>query len=334
MIVWQRHSAVEHGDWDTKLATVIGANFFQTTGWGTVKASTGWGLLKLVALDKSNAIVAMALVLFRRQPVSGALVWIPGGVAGEPRTWGGSLQSALKRELMAAWIYIRLNALGLELQEPWAKVMQETGWSRPRFPLGSGTSLEYCVERDEPTRLRAMSANWRHNLKRSRKYNLRFERWSSPNVATILMLYRSMESHKGLLTQVSEIELKAIFQSLGESVVLYKSENAQGEITAIRACALFNGQAFDLLAAAGPEARRSYASYGLLWALINECYAKGVKSYDLGGVELTANKGVYDFKHGIGSNLVSYLGEWESASPASVKVIANMILQLKKWCRR
>ena len=89
-------------------------------------------------------------------------------------------------------------------------------------------------------------------------------------------------------------------------------------------------QAFDLLAAANPSARKVYASHELLWQLFNDCFEKGILRYDLGGVDPQQNKGVFDFKKGTGAELFTYLGEWEAASPKWVKSIANCMLHLKR----
>ena len=280
--------------------------------------------------SKNDAIVSMAAVLYRRKPLSGAMAWLPGGVCGEPNLWMQTFEKALKRQLDLAWLYLRINAIGFEAKEQTVVGFQLNRWSRPSACLGSGQSLIYDLARDEASRLTAMSANWRHNLKRSRKHGLSFERWSAPDAPTIMNIYRSMERYKGLATQLTISELEAMLDCLTDSMVLYKCETLQGEIIAIRACAVFNNTAFDLLAAAAPIARKQYASHGLLWALLNECHNQAIVRYDLGGVDPIINKGVYDFKKGIGSDLIVYLGEWEYASLPLIKILTNFALSLKQ----
>ena len=197
--------------------------------------------------------------------------------------------------------------------------------------LGSGQSLIYDTTQAETTRLAAASANWRHNLKRSRKYSLSLKKWLTPDIVQLMSLYRSMEIHKGLEKQVSERELTAILKLVGSAVILYKCENMQGELIAIRACAVWRDQSFDLLAAASISARKSYASHGLLWALFNQCAAIGVSRYDLGGVDPIKNKGVFDFKKGTGAELIKYLGEWEYGSFPFLKCLVNCLMYVKKY---
>jgi lipid II:glycine glycyltransferase (peptidoglycan interpeptide bridge formation enzyme) len=329
MISWCKYNADFHGDWDAQVNLLPGSNFFQTIGWGRVKEVLGWRIQQMVATDQ-GVIVSMALVLFKRQPFYGVSAWLPGGLSGEPAAWGDPFHLALKRELSAIWLYIRTNQLGFERSDQLVKFMGSAGWAQPTSRLGSGLSLMYNTKLGEADRLAAMSMTWRQNVKRSRKHELRFERWVEPDASAIIKIYREMESLKGLALQVTQRELEAIFQQLKGSMVLYKCETAQGEVIAIRAYALFNNHAFELLAAAAPVARKLHASHGLLWSVLNDCHHNNIEQYDLGGVDPIKNKGVYDFKQDIGSDLINYLGEWERASSPIIKALVNLVIKVKK----
>lgn len=329
MTKWCVHSPTLHGEWDTKLASLSGSNFFQSKAWGQVKVATGWRVLPMIALGENTAI-AMALVLHRSQPLSGLMVWLPGGIAGDLSLSVDSLIYELKAELGVAWLYLRANFVGFTDSSVLALQQRRFGWSKPSVNIGSGLSMSYNTAREEEVRISTTSVNWRHNLKRSRKYGLSFEKWDVPDMGHLLSIYRSMEMHKGLSPQTSELELNAILEYLQDGLVLYRCVNTNGEVIAFRAYARWGDQAFDLLAAASPSARKVYASHGLLWTLFNDCFEKGIRRYDLGGVEPSKNKGVFDFKKGTGAELCAYLGEWEAASPPWIKPIANYMLRLKK----
>lgn len=326
---WVLYIPETHGDWDGMLVRLSGSSFFQTFGWGEVKRLTGWQVLRLLALDGSEP-VAMAQVLVRRQPLSGAMVWVPGGVAGEICSWAASFKPALKRMLGVAWLYIRLNMLGHVDNVTLAAQLRAGGWRRPAVRMGSGLSLHYNPDRSEADRIAAASGNWRHNLKRSGKYGLAFSRWEQPDPERMIAIYRSMETYKGLGQQVSEADLAAMLANLGNTMALYKCEDANGEVIALRACGMWGDQAIDLLAAASPAARKQYASHGTIWMLMNDCAARHVRRYDMGGADPEGNKGVFDFKRGIGAELFSYLGEWESASPGIMRFAANAVLRLRR----
>ena len=328
MINWCSYNTHIHGDWNEKLKLLSGANFFQTLDWAKIKSASGWHSLNLLAIS-DDSIVAMAAVLFRRQPFAGAVVWVPGGVCGSPTVWAREFRSAVKVALGVQWVYIRVNIIGLEASEEMALALCGAGWSRPRVKLGSGLTLAYDLNGEESARLDGLTANWRHNLKRSRKYESTFTEWRTPDVSKIKEIYSAMEGYKDIAAQVSNTELTAIISELKNSLIIFKCQNSAGEIIAIRGCVVFADQAFDLLAAAAPSARKVYASYGLFWELLNHCHEKGVARYDLGGVDPIGNKGVYNFKHGLGSVHYEYVGEWESASPRIIGLLFNLFYKLK-----
>jgi lipid II:glycine glycyltransferase (peptidoglycan interpeptide bridge formation enzyme) len=51
--------------------------------------------------------------------------------------------------------------------------------------------------------------------------------------------------------------------------------------------------------------------------------------YDMGGVDPDGNKGVFDFKRGLGAQPLAYLGEWAWTSSAWVRILANQVLRWK-----
>ena len=60
----------------------------------------------------------------------------------------------------------------------------------------------------------------------------------------------------------------------------------------------------------GGEAQSLCVPCGVL-GLMKQCAERGVRWYDMGGVDPVNNRGVYDFKKGTGARALEYLGEWE-----------------------
>ena len=56
------------------------------------------------------------------------------------------------------------------------------------------------------------------------------------------------------------------------------------------------------------------ASYFVFWEVLEHCRKLGVTTYDLGGIDPFANRGVYTFKKETGAKEVELLGEWDWAS--------------------
>jgi len=131
-------------------------------------------------------------------------------------------------------------------------------------------------------------------------------------------LYTAMEALKGLPPQHRADELASLTRALGPRLII-KRAVVENKTVALRACAVFGKSAIDLLAAATADARKVYASHALLWALILEARRRGAASYDLGGADPDAARGVSDFKGGVGGRTIDTLGEWDFAAPAALR---------------
>ena len=136
-----------------------------------------------------------------------------------------------------------------------------------------------------------------------------------------------MESYKGLKEQFSRQELVSIFQKFTDKIVLYRSEDENGTIVALRGCMILDRFGWDLFAATNVIGRNLYASYVLLWEILKHCQRAGVKNYDLMGVDPVKNSGVYNFKKGTGASSVKYLGEWDWESVQGLRWGANTMLR-------
>lgn len=316
--------ARELADWDRNLLAFDDHTIYQTIAWGEHRRALGWTPYRWAAFDGPR-MVAMAQGLLRRYPGRAGVVWMPGGPIGDITAWNRGLQKMILRSTGVAWLYCRFNSLRIR-QDAHEPLLTSHGWRRPRVRLTTGLSLHYDLARPAAERLAACSRNWRHNLKRSEKYHLTVERWTMPDATALRAIYAEMEGYKQLAQQHSEPGLQALFSHVANHVVVYRCSDADGKLLAFRACAFVGDKAWDLLAATAVAGRKSYASYAAFWALMQDCHHRGVKHYDLSGIDPAGNRGVYDFKQGTGATPVEYTGEWEWAYPGFIALPANWLI--------
>lgn len=325
MVVWQIDSGGA-AEWNAKVEALSGG-FYQCYEWGETRRLAGWRPLRVTARRDGRLVTAASLLVKSKAGVS--IVWAPGGPAGETDTLDRSFKQALRGWLGTPLNYIRISVLR-PAPDAEAAALASHGWRRPRIPMSSGLSMAYALEGDEATRLQRASGNWRHNLKRASRHGLRIEPWHNPDIDAVCALYREMETLKSIPMQHSKADLEQMFSLLGDRLVLYRCLDADGKLLALRAAGILGDTAMDLLAAAGAAARKLYASHATLWALLSDCSRRGLRIYDLSGVDPQGNKGVYDFKHGTGASLVTGLGEWEWASVPGLKLAINTLLSARR----
>jgi lipid II:glycine glycyltransferase (peptidoglycan interpeptide bridge formation enzyme) len=311
-------------EWD-RLVIDLGASIVhQSFAWGEYRRCGGWTPLRMCARSDTGKISAACQLLTKRK-YGVNVVWLPGGPSGDISCVGADFVQALRARL-GSWLYLRMNALRAKSDDDEASLLQQ-GWQDPRAKLGSGLSLDLDLRPTEDERLKNASGNWRHNLRRSAKYGLRIEQWENPEVSRIAALYCEMEEIKGQVERIPETDLEPLLQCLGDQLLVYRALDANGQIIALRAAAVFGLKAWDMLAAAGAKARKTYATYATFWALVEACRKRGAEEFDMGGADPVDNPGVFNFKQGTGAVLTEYLGEWEYTSPVFLRPIANISMR-------
>ena len=325
MVTWRLiNETSELRKWDSQLLQFNDHSIYQTLAWGEQRRMAGWHPYRWAAFDGAT-LTAMAQGLLKRYPGGIGVVWLPGGPVGDISTWNSGLQKIIRQSTHLNILYCRFNSFRA-LNMPEQAQLLATGWCRPRSPLGTGASLLYDVERPESERIAACSKNWRHNLKRAQKGAFTVNLWQKPDTQEMRAVYSEMEQLKQLPPQHTEAGLRALYTHASEHLTTYACRDKEGRLLGFRACAIFGDKAFDLLAATALAGRKSYASYATFWALTQECHRRGIRQDDLSGVDAEGNRGVYDFKQGTGATPVSYLGEWEWASPSLFAIAANWMI--------
>jgi lipid II:glycine glycyltransferase (peptidoglycan interpeptide bridge formation enzyme) len=321
---WQRYEG-DAAAWDQEVER-LGGSFYQSYGWGEVRRLNGWLPLRLIAI-KDESYVAFVCVLVKRK-LGVAVCWVPGGLAGPVDYLDDRFQKFLLRELKTPFVYCRVGFLRKN-EDMTSIYLNGLNWVDPKVKLNSGLTMLYDCKGSQSSRLERLSGNWRHNLKRSNRYGLRVDHWTSPDPCEMSTLYREMEEFKSLPTQHSEAELIGLMQTLGRNIVVYRCRTDEGKLVAFRAAGVYGGKAIDLLAASGQRGRKVYASYATLWALFAHCQNMGVETYDMSGVDPGGNKGVFNFKKGTGASMVRYLGEKEWSSVHGLSFLVNSLVSRK-----
>jgi hypothetical protein len=328
MIRWQVVAESEaEKEWNMNLLRFADYSLFQTYEWGEYKSRFGWTVYRCAAFDDEGVIVTMLQGLIRIYPFGTGIIWVPGGPGGDLSAIGRDLFGLIKRTAGLKRFFLRLFPTRGESPAD-ELVLLKCGMRKAQHAINSGLSMLYDLTPGKE--LPRATKNWRHNLKRSEKYNLSVYLWVRPDIELIMSVYEYMESMKNIVRQYSREELSGLFESLGERIKLYRCDNADGELLGFRGCAVFGEKGWDLFAAVTEEGRKVYASYALFEALMRHCRAAGVLHYDMGGVDPVGNPGVYDFKKGAGAVIYKYLGEWDWATSIPLRWVSNWAISRKR----
>ena len=314
--------------WDQDLAALSGQSLVQSFGWGNYKATQGWTPLRWAARGGDGRPAAMVQTLVRAYPCRTVVVWCPGGLVGPLELWTSELLDQIATTTRARQLYCRV-AFSREGTEQDVDCLRARGWVPPRRPVSAARTMIWELPPTDEQMLAGLRPNWRHNLKRALKRNLRVVCWSNPSAAVIADLYKAMASYKDVGSDFDASSLASLFRSLHGKILVYGCENDSGVPLAVRGCAIQDGSAWDLLAATSPEGRHCYASYSVFWALVRHCRDLDVKRYDLSGVDPVGAPGVYAFKRGTGAREQECLGEWEWGTSMLLARVVNLRARLR-----
>ena len=325
--VWDGNSS----EWNKTIVQFDDVNVYQTAEWADHKSASGWSVVRLVCSDDGVRMVAAAQCLFRRGPLKTVVVWVPGGPLGDLSKVTPRFVEILKRHLHANFIYIRLSVMR-GVNSDTSTQLTTRHWYKSSSTVGTNSSLVHYLDVEQSARLTRCTSNWKRNLKRSSKNTAPPYVWVNPDATSLSLAYSHMNNFKkidGVLLTRSTSELQSVLDVFGENLILVRSDDAEGNLLAIRGVICFHKTAWDFIAVTTPLGRKSYASHAVFWMLAEECFGRGMKQYDLGGIDPVNNRGVYDFKKGTGSTQVDYQGEWDSSSPRWFRAVASRLISRK-----
>lgn len=308
--------------WDQNLIGFPYFSPFQTYAWGEYNRALNWEPLYLAARDESGEIIAMMLGLLRRYPLSVGLLWCAGGPVGSVQTLDDSLHQTLMKRTNLKRLYCRFRS-DRERSASEALALNNQSWMRSWFMQYSNWTMELDLGQGAAEMLSNCSRNWRRNLLRAQKNDLKIRLWTDPDIDEIIAVYDEMQARKNLPRLVSRRQLEALFERAGSNLICFRAEDREGKLVALRGCLIAGNRALDYLAASTERGRELRASYGVFWRLLEECRGRGARFYDLSGIDPHRNPGVYAFKKETGARPVELLGEWDWASSGWMRWLGN-----------
>lgn len=312
--------------WNADLIEFSDCSPFQTLAFGEYNRALGWRPIYLKNCDETGAARALMLGLLRRYPLGVGLFWCPGGPVGDIRLWNDELQQAIAAAANIKRLYCRFRC-DRERDINDVLALNHQKWTRSWFIMHSGFTMELDLSRNDAEFLRNCSRNWRRNLHAAERNNLRISVWQNPNAAEIADVYAEMQRIKKMPEQFSVDELKNIVERAGNDLIVLRGEDESGALVAVRGCLIAGSRACDYLAATTERGRELRGSHKVFFELMKECRRRGVRFYDLGGIDPQENPGVYDFKRGTGARAVECLGEWNRATSELMLWLGNFAMQ-------
>jgi len=321
-------------EWNQLLPGFEDASVYQTWAYGAIN----WGEKQLshLVLRREGRVVAMVQFRILKIPVLNRGIayarWGPLYRTNEPAQDRENLAAIVRaiKEEYAGRRRLLVSVLPGVFQpgyegEVFRIVLMEAGFRvktacRPQRTIRLDLSLSLEVLR------KGLDPKWRNKLNGAERNGLSIVEGAGDELyATFAEAYQEMLARKKFEAGVSVYNFTRMQQRLPESLKMWVMIcQKAGEILNGIVVAVMGDTAIYLLGATTDEGTKTKGSYLLQWRAIEWLKDRGVRWYDLGGVDPDTNSGGYDFKSGIGGEDICRVGEYRlSASAVSSTAVGS-----------
>jgi lipid II:glycine glycyltransferase (peptidoglycan interpeptide bridge formation enzyme) len=330
-------------EWSRMLDLFDDANFYQTFAYGAVH----WGEKNLshLVLKRDSEVLALAqLRIIRPTPLKFGMAYLRWGPIfsrcgqpPDPETPAIMARSLVEEYVTKRRLFLRVlpNAFS---GSPRADLMHSAFASFTREPLTIENTYRTFVLDLLPSleELRSsLDKKWRNQLSRSEKNNLEVTSGNScEEYRSFCLIYDQMLKRKSFETTVDVEEFLRIQNELPDSlrmrVLLCRD---QGKTVAGLVVSAIGDSAIYLLGATSDDGLNSKGAYLLQWTAIRWLKERGIRWYDLGGIDPVRNPGVYHFKSGFSGIDVCQLNPLVKCDSAFSSAIVNAGLAMQRALR-
>jgi lipid II:glycine glycyltransferase (peptidoglycan interpeptide bridge formation enzyme) len=295
----------------------------QLSNWSEYKKSHNWANLKLI-FSSNNQIINYASVFFKKK-FKIIFMYIPGGLKEDKNI--DELIEYVKKFNNCKYYYIRIddNKVTKNLNESY-NVFKKNYFNQCLFRNNKfNKSLRTYLTDNIETKLKKIDPKWRAHYKKAIKNEIIIKTEHNPDLKSIMKLSEEMEKYKDIKPIHSIEEVKSMLKYFRKELII-KTAYKNDKLIGFRMAFLFEKFGWDIYGATSEIGREFKAGYVLLWSIIEECYKKNIRTYDIGGL-YDYNK--RHFKMGITDEVASYYGEYEKTNLFLLDKIISIILKIR-----
>jgi peptidoglycan biosynthesis/recognition FemAB-like protein len=318
-------------EWSQFASSLWGYGYQQTWAYGQELAGRRGAASEHLLIIEGDRLLGAADVRFKRIPIiGGGLAYVSGGplLSLHPEndkfaSFLGKTIQALREEYTVrrgCVLRIALPVGMVDSRVSVAEVFNRIGYRE--IERHEDSIRPYRTMRLDITgslkEIRArFDQKWRNALNGALKQNLSVSVWDdAESITRFGSLFDSFVNRKGFMVDLGPTFYGQVQRRLPlEERLVVQLVKQDGDVVAGHVSSMLGDTCVYLLGATSTAGLRSKAAYLLQWNTIVLAKEKGLRWYDLGGVDPVANPGVYHFKRGLGGEDVTAPGPFE-ASPS------------------
>ena len=289
------------------------ANILQWTAYGEAKYGVEGFQIERKVVMKSGLPIALYQILKKRLPLLGTVARINRG----PLFLHDSIPSRenvmqLYRSLYEEWVvnnqfYLQI-APNLPHDAANANVLRKTGFMPSDDP--NWQSGWVSLEQSEEALRKGLQQKWRNMLNKSEKIEMVLHHVENEDDLEVLLQEYDLFMKKRSFQSTSSALIRAMYRHsphMFYSVFARKEGEYHGAIIIVK----HGDSATYLVGITSDKGRKTNANYLLLWNALLHCRQKGLKWFDVGGIDEVHTAGIAHFKKGLRFTPYQLVGEYE-----------------------
>ena len=313
-------------EWSRVAQPLWGYGYRQTWSYGQELARIRGAVDEYVLIGDGRRVIGATGVRVKHLPIlGGGLAYVSGGPLLTLDPEDGAFASVLGHTIRALEAeYSRRRGCVLRVALPLVKEGQpalvEAVFRAAGFRLNEGRAFPYRTIRVDLAppldEIRTQLAQkWRNALNGALKQGLSVSVYDdAASLERFAALFDTFIARKGFAVDLGPQVYTRIQRALppDERLVVQLAER-DGELVAGHVSSMLGDSCVYLLGATSPAGLRAKAAYLLQWNTITLAKGRGLRWYDLGGIDPVGNPGVYHFKKGLGGEDITTPGPFEIA---------------------
>lgn len=323
--------------WQNSLREFEDANLYQT--WNFATLAQNEKIVKHLAIYENQNLIGLVQVRIRTVPIfKRGIAYILNGPIWQKKNQENNLKifsdilDALRQTFVANQnLLLRVKPYIFSDKISNFDFVENIGFKHVE-KIRQYQTLVLYLHKDLDEIRKSFHQKWRNCLNQSEKNGLEIIEGNDPELyKDFLKIYDQMIARKKFKEYVNPSRMGKMNEELDPECklkifVAYKDKQP---IASIIGSAIGNTGIY-LLGASNEIGMKNKGSYLLQWEMIKWLKKKGCQRYDLGGINLDDNPGVYHFKSGITDQEVLGMGTYETYNNGLSKRIVSFAEFIKK----
>ncbi|GEM_PF-1549287 len=324
---------IDRQDWERYASDFADYSIYQTWPYQQSRAKIdGQELDRVVIEDENGHVSIMGHVRIKKiRPLGIKIGYMQWGPLLRGRNGELSCSIAAFEKLTQDYLGTYVNVLRLRpnvidslIGRQVVEMLENGGFERVSAAVPYHTIMFSLEGSEEDLRMK-LNRNWRRNLKKAEKVQVKIEQECNSNhFDAFERLYDAAIKRKGFngINPQEFVQPQRILSPQEKMTVT--AAYFQGEPITILATSNLGDTAVDILAVNSEDALRYGSSFLVYWKAFCASRYAGMKRYDLGGIDPENNPAVYNFKRGTGGEEVFHIGTFETYTNSVVKRIWHL----------